>query len=140
MTPQKKALIITIAETVLLALLYAYGMVEKLFFHIWWYDIPLHFLGGLAIAMAVLYVYYFAGLFAPVAAPRRFFLLALIAAIVVGIIWEIFEYVSGFTFTTGDKYVLDTLKDMGMDILGALVAYIYYMRHYNFFLTKEPNV
>jgi hypothetical protein len=54
--------------------------------------------------------------------PFQTFVILFLCAVGIGAVWEIFEYTSGLT--SGEPgYWFDTLKDLGDDILGALVAW-----------------
>ncbi len=99
-----------------------------LYFDLWWLDIILHFLGGVWVAATVFWAYYFSGWYKnPVASARRFFIVTLSGAVIVGIAWELFEYHAGLTFVLpGIDYRIDTLCDLGMDVVGGLSAYLYY--------------
>jgi uncharacterized membrane protein YjdF len=53
------------------------------------------------------------------------FFFVLLLALGIGSVWEVFEYVSGLT--AGEAgYWFDTLKDLGDNIVGAMVAWILY--------------
>ncbi len=47
----------------------------------------------------------------------------LLAVFVVGVFWEIFEYVNGISLVAGQSYWPDTIKDVCMDLLGAYISY-----------------
>lgn len=86
----------------------------------WWYDIMMHFLGGVLIGAIGVW-----GAFRiHPAMPQVHVLLVTLATIgVVGIGWEVFEYMNGFYI--GEKaIVFDTILDLIMDTLGALIAFV----------------
>ncbi|MDO8495643.1 MAG: hypothetical protein Q7S32_04000 [bacterium] len=92
------------------------------------FDITLHFLGGLGVYLTL---YQFVSKdFQKV--PRWQFIVLLIGAtILVGVVWEFTEYISSTTIGTiggveliGD--LRDTLEDLFMDILGAVVGSLIY--------------
>ena len=98
----------------------------------WWYDVLLHFIGGLWVASTFFWLYYEGG-FAkkPKYTLANFFLFTLGATIVVGIAWEIFEYIFGLTYILpGESYSIDTICDMGMDIIGSLCVYLFYRLYF----------
>jgi len=84
----------------------------------WWMDIMMHFLGGLLIGLIALLVsaHYKIQI-------RRMFLATLGVVLIVGIGWEIFEYVSGI-FILEDPFP-DTFYDLVMDTVGGIAAYLY---------------
>lgn len=75
-----------------------------------WFDLPMHFLGGLALGTLAVG---FLQKYRPVV-----FFSALFAAFVA---WEVFEYVFGLPKEA--NYIFDTSIDLVMDTLGALLAY-----------------
>src|SRR3989344_86147 len=87
----------------------------SLYWRIWWLDIPMHFLGGM---WAVLFAAWF---FARRGEPFPL-LWCLGFAFVIGIVWEIFEYVEGIILPQYLSYTVDTVKDICMDILGAALG------------------
>ncbi len=126
---RKKTETFIAATFVVLTFLYIAALSGDLFFYIWWYDIPLHFLGGLWIGLLAVYLYYYSGFFKSILTENRLFFTMLISVIVVGALWEIFEYYTGLAFTVGN-YTLDTVKDMFMDVLGGIVSYIYFTDYF----------
>ena len=98
----------------LVALVHVVALQLHLYWHFWWLDIFVHFGGGLWVALAVSWLLLFAR-----REPR---IIALICtAIVIGILWEIFEVLIGMTFE--DKYVFDTTIDLLMDTAGGIAGY-----------------
>lgn len=94
----------------------------SLYWLIWWFDMPMHFLGGVWVAGMTLW--YFAA-----SKPRVSFGKALGVAIlsvtVVGGLWEIFEFGVDRMIVVPERYdMIDTSSDMLFDILGALCAAI----------------
>lgn len=78
-------------------------------------DIPMHFLGGVCLALSVLYI----------TKKTRY---VVPFTLILGIFWEIFEVrynLTGWPFgTTG--YKLDTAGDIFMDILGGVFVWLVY--------------
>lgn len=101
----------------LLALLHIYvGIEARLYWTHWWWDIPLHVLGGL-----------WAGLFGAwvltIFDTRSSLTRCVLAAFLLGTTWEVFEYgVFGANASPFMSYPLDTAKDLFNDVLGGLVA------------------
>ena len=88
-----------------------------LYWRFWWFDIPMHILGGV-----------WAGLCAAWLLARRdenFSLAWCIGfTLAVGVGWEIFEYSEGIAMPQYLSYPLDTVKDIFMDLLGAVLAFL----------------
>ena len=90
---------------------------QSLLWRIWWFDIPMHLLGGL-----------WSGLCAAWLLARRgvdFSLgWCLAFALAVGLVWEIFEYSEGIAFPQYLSYPVDTVKDILMVVLGAVFGFL----------------
>lgn len=94
----------------LLALLEGWAVENFIFWRLEWFDVPMHYLGGLTL-----------GTFAVAFWHRHrptVFALSLIVAFVA---WEVFEYIFGLPREA--NYAFDTALDLVMDTLGALTAY-----------------
>jgi hypothetical protein len=101
-----------------LAVIHNIAMQLFLYWHIWWFDIPVHTLGGIVVAL---------GFFAlrdlrifPNAWLKPVPVLALVLG--VALLWELFELVAGIP-NAGD-YAIDTSIDVTVGVLGGFVGYI----------------
>ena len=85
----------------------------------------MHFFSGVLVALAVIIVWnYFRNVLT--VERRRVILVAIFFALVVGLLWEIFEVYSELTsFTDGIWYTLDTVKDLAMDMSGSFLGTLY---------------
>jgi hypothetical protein len=105
---------------VLLAVLHYAAVVFYLYWVYWWFDIMMHFLGGISIGLFLYWFFYRSAIVSP---PRMSFWAFIVGGtILIGVAWEIFEYVMHFTYTSRESYVLDTSLDLLMDVLGACAA------------------
>jgi hypothetical protein len=112
--------------SLVLAISHGLATYFNLYFFVWWFDTPMHILGGVLVGVVMLTFY-------NELCTRRIFqkknLIAwaiLVAGVLfVGVAWEYFEYAKGITFNTIGSYRLDILKDIGMDMLGGLIAGIF---------------
>ncbi|KKU68734.1 MAG: hypothetical protein UX89_C0002G0059 [Parcubacteria group bacterium GW2011_GWA2_47_16] len=113
---------------VLMAFLHGAATIFFLYSFYWWFDIPLHFLGGFCAGLISLYFYshFRRGNVIGRIVPGVL-LAAILGTIVVGLGWEVFEYSAGITFNTVGNHALDTVKDLVMDILGGYAAYLYFI-------------
>lgn len=94
-----------------------------LYYLIWWLDIPMHVLGGTWVALSILVFYYrFAHLKRKDHSQEFVFALAIAAALVIGIGWEIYGWSIDHMLVIANGGVFDTLKDLTDDLIGALVA------------------
>ena len=89
-----------------------YANAHALYWRYTWIDVPIHYLGGLFLAVMAVALF---------DKRRPFFLIAVVVAIAVG--WEIFEVFVGVP-RENQSYILDTSIDILMDALGAITAYI----------------
>jgi hypothetical protein len=86
-----------------------------------WFDIPMHFLGGLLIGLIMVFVCYVSGYFNfPTTHQGSVFAVVLGGVLVVGLAWELWEIFVGLTDVIADQ--ADTILDVIMDMLGGLVA------------------
>ncbi len=106
----------------LIAFLHFIAIEFYFYWSLWWYDIVVHFLGGLFIGLGALWIVFFSGFFSYFQySKKRALCVALLSIFVVGIAWEVFELWAGVPFTK--NYIADTITDIIIDILGALVGY-----------------
>lgn len=84
-----------------------------------WLDIPVHFLGGVTVALGFLT---FLGFF-PKLVDKHFTLFRTLAfVLLVALAWEIFEVYIGIPFEEGN-YLGDTVLDLIMGMSGGLAGY-----------------
>jgi len=115
----KKIIVYMALTAVLVGVGQTVAVEHSLYWNIWWFDIPMHFLGGLWVALIALWFYKtFAG---DNASSNKGYLVALTATIIVGLLWELFEIVMGLTVSQ-PNYEADTILDLIMDVTGAIVA------------------
>ena len=109
---------------VALALIEAGALYWHLFFQFWWLDIPMHFFGGLWIALFTLAWYYRARIPKSKDTSTLFVVaLAVSSTLSIGLFWELFE-LSAQTFIERASVhdLTDTLADLTNDLFGAVVA------------------
>lgn len=94
------------------------ALVHFFYWRFWWYDVMMHFISGALIGALALWG---ALRFYPTLSKRKLFVMAILTAIVVGLGWEVMEYVGGITHSEAG-YVFDTVKDLVMDTLGSLLV------------------
>ncbi len=106
---------------VTIGVLHALGLFLFLQWQFWWYDIMLHFMGGVWVALAALWFYMKEGWVARMTTT-------VLIALSIGLGWELFEYLVGSARES--NYFYDTSLDILMDTLGAIAGflYVYYRR------------
>jgi len=124
----KKKLFISLSF--LLYIIAALQMLALYFFwywSYWWYDIMMHFLAGFWVCGMVLWVCFFSGS-AKISRPirkSRAYLTALGITFLIGLSWELFEFSLDTFIVFQQNDLVDTMSDLGMDMLGALSASFY---------------
>ncbi|MBI4156003.1 MAG: hypothetical protein HY507_02100 [Candidatus Zambryskibacteria bacterium] len=109
----------------LVDLFFQIGLIFYLDWTTWWFDVVMHFFSGVLVAFAVILVWNYFRSILPVE-KRKIVLTAILCAFVVGVLWEIFELYSGLTsFADGIWYILDTIKDLTMNIIGSFFGTLY---------------
>lgn len=126
----KKALFIEIfLLSITVAVLHYFATIFSLYWSVDWFDIMMHFLGGLLIGLISLWVFFTSE---KIKYPRTKFAIFSVTiglVLIVGLGWELWEIFVGFTDVFSDKS--DTMMDLVMDTIGAVAAYIYGIKHIN---------
>lgn len=99
-------------------------------FHLYWsvneFDSLVHFLGGATISLFFSWLYFYSGFFNPASRQlKNFLVVSLLGAMLVSVLWEIFELFLGEASIDTAHYSFDTTLDFIMDFLGALGACLY---------------
>lgn len=127
---QKKHLITRSAWLIVIIFALNYG--AMLFFWystIWWFDMPMHFLGGFWLGLTALWIYFYARKTPRVGVTAmKTLLLGLSFVLIVGVGWEIFEIGVDRFITLMPFNRLDTASDIFFDLAGGSVAVLYMMR------------
>ncbi|MCX6702618.1 MAG: hypothetical protein NTW60_02015 [Candidatus Wolfebacteria bacterium] len=126
MMPSLKSII---ALTLIILGIHIIAMANYLYWTIWWFDIPMHFMGGILLAMI-----FFRFVKPELIITHSSFLITILLAVsfaaFLGILWEFFEFIWASYFTNGGLESLsvfqsrgidiyrDTLKDLFFDLLG----------------------
>lgn len=95
-----------------------------LYYEIWWLDIPMHILGGMAFALLFVFTLNFKN-------RKATFLEIILFVMVVGIVWEIYEYAIHIYLGKDWNGILDTIKDLFDDFLGASFVYFFKLKTKN---------
>ena len=91
------------------------------YYLIWWFDMPMHFLGGFFLGFLAFYLYIQATRFS----FTRQLLYVFLFTLSIGIGWELYEIIfnnilAGVPFNT-----LDTLSDICFDVSGGVTAFLF---------------
>jgi hypothetical protein len=114
-------------------LLHLVATIYHLYWSIYEFDSVVHFFGGAALSTFFLWFYFFSDFFNPVKRSLvQFLIVSIVGAMFIGVSWEIFELIFRQTMVQKLDYAYDTMMDLLMDFLGAMVACFYaYIQEYN---------
>jgi len=105
---------------ILLACFHTVAFAFSLYSIYLWFDVPMHILGGITIALG----YQSSYIFGQYAKRLPHTLLAtVIAVLIIGCGWELYEYIMGF-MTGGLFSATDTLTDIITNIIGGALGFI----------------
>ena len=90
-----------------------------LYYSLWYFDILMHFLGGVWVGLFFLYVFSRKSQVLPSELKITFFVL------IIGILWEAFEAFSHNYIGRDSFNILDTFSDILFDLAGGLCAILY---------------
>jgi len=114
------------------------GLDRLWLFVFWWFDLVLHFLGGVWVSGMALWFFFLSGYVQ--SPPRTVPKVAGVAAasfLIVGTGWEIFEFLAGAIFATEVEYFFDTATDMLIGLLGGVLIASFFVFHY---AQKQKNI
>jgi uncharacterized membrane protein len=127
MTPRLISLLVIFSLVALLGALQQLAFAYYLYWRFPWYDILMHFLGGVVVGAVYLWVVRYE---LPASLKKyETFAYVFLFALVIGILWEIFEYFVGIDreFSRATRQ-FDTALDLVMDVSGATLSYIAFSR------------
>ncbi len=117
-----KLLFLTFISVAVLATLHFIASAFYFYWTLGWFDNLMHFLGGFSIGLLSLWFYFHSGIIKKlVPNQKQAILKSLFFVIVIGVGWEVFEYLNGLTQST-ESYPLDVIHDLIADSVGAIVA------------------
>jgi len=115
-----------------LAVLITFYSVGSRFSLYWFYpqfDLFLHALSGLWIALVILWLAVAFGQLSSLKDYRvKSFLIAFISAVLLGVVWELIENIFQLSSIFSLNYSFDTATDIITDALGGSIAYIYFVQ------------
>lgn len=124
----RKILLVSLILSLLLWLMNKAAYAYSLFWIWWWYDIPMHFLGGMVIGSFSLWFFGRLQENSPYFSRISLNLLVALSVLVIGSAWEIYEYTYQLTFNGMISYPVDTIKDFILDFAGAAAVLYWYIR------------
>lgn len=110
------------------------GIWLSLYSIFWWYDMPMHFFGGLFTGLLVIVVFLRRQSFFEYSILKTSFIV-LAAVLVIGVAWELYEHL--FDIVAGrNQIILDSISDIFFDLAGGLQAVFVYLRHKKILFSK----
>ncbi len=114
---------------ILLIVLHTVGSYYSWYWVYPWFDLLVHIMSGLWIALTILWLSSYLGQINSLKEYKvKSFLIAFLSAILFGVVWEMIENMSQITFVSVDGYYLDTAGDIISDGLGGVLAFWYFVR------------
>lgn len=116
----KPLIYLALVASIILLTSHSLAGVYHLYWSYWWFDVLMHFWGGLTVGLVASWAFL---RFRPeVPYNRSMFIVAVLAAVlVVGSAWEVFEYLNKI-IGSHEAYTLDVVNDLTLDAFGALAA------------------
>ncbi len=141
-----KLVLPTEIEIVIILFIYAtlfLGEVQDFYLRFWWWDILLHGFSALIFGFIGFTILYFmVNRHELKARPWALAIFSFSFAIAIGVVWEIFEFSmdSFFGLNMQKSGLLDTMSDLIVDVLGALIsstiAFVYLKTHKDLIFRK----
>lgn len=114
---------LTFISVITLGTLHYLGSTFFLYWDVDWFDTLVHFIGGLAVGLIFLTIFA-----KKISSKTLIFSSTLFFVLLVGVGWEVFEYVFNIANPTGGNYVEDTTHDLIADIVGGFASAIMVVR------------
>jgi len=99
-----------------------------------WLDMAMHFSGGFWAAGILVWVFsYWSGPFINIFRRKEFrnIGVVLIGVIVIGLLWEVYEYTADYFAGRTDYDIIDTISDLMLDLMGGTIAGFYFLKKEN---------
>ena len=125
---------ITFFLSVLIAGLHLGALKYYWYWTYWWFDIPLHFLGGIVIGLLFLTLHRSSVLMYK-KDKINFFIMIMLFVLMIGFAWEVFEVFIDLARVTEPDFISDTTFDIFLDFAGGLTAYMIFIT-----LSKHINI
>jgi glycopeptide antibiotics resistance protein len=114
-----KYLVTVFLTSITVSVLHIAALSQEYYWTLWWYDVMMHFLGGMVIASIYVWL---SKSFPKLNLGVSFWKMTLFI-ILVGFVWEAWEVFTGMTGFREINYVSDTTYDFINDILGTLAVF-----------------
>lgn len=92
------------------------------YFSIWWFDMPMHLLGGFWVGL------FFIWFLEPKDLSFSTIIKIILGVLLVGVAWEMFEVIVNKTIIQNPFNTLDTISDVCFDLAGAFISILYFAK------------
>jgi hypothetical protein len=89
---------------------------------LWWFDMPMHYLGGVWLGLAIMYF------FPPKESSEISVIKVIIGVLAFAVAWEIFEYIVDENISRNGFDLLDTMSDICFGLAGGFTATLYFFK------------
>lgn len=124
MTPRTRLLLPIVFLIWVIFGIHSIALMLHLYWVFPWFDILMHFLGGVWVGLFLLWFLYYSDYLSPTLLPKKTLASILLFGFLLGLLWEVFEIIvqskTGVRFE--GNWALDTAIDLGMDIFGTTLG------------------
>lgn len=92
------------------------------YFSIWWFDMPMHLLGGFWLGLVFIWFLRLKDL------SFSTIVKIILGVLLIGIAWEVFEIIVNKTIIQNPFNTLDTISDVCFDLVGAFISILYFAK------------
>lgn len=92
-----------------------------------WFDMPMHFIGGIFVCLLslVVYISYFLKKDST-SSFRRFLFIGVISTFIIAVLWEVFEFSLDTFIIIKRQNIFDTISDLFFGLGGSFAATLYF--------------
>ena len=117
----RKKLLIRLTSLVFFIFIVNYLAVKFYWYYsIWWFDMPMHFLGGVWLSLAILWFFPVKDL------SMKSISMIILSILSIGVLWELYEILVNNLTAQIPFNTLDTISDVCFDLAAGFSALIYY--------------
>lgn len=126
---ERKRLFKTLANSIILLFLLNYFAVKFYWYYsIWYFDMPMHFLGGFSTGLVVIWLLSFFN--SSFILTSKLIFKIIFGVLLIGILWEVFEILVNNITVQNSFNILDTTSDIFFDLAGGLFAIFYFFFYF----------
>ena len=127
---KNKLLSVSLVAIMAIAIFHYFAINNGWYWTFRWLDIPVHIVGGFWVSIMALWIALSIGHIKKITNyKKRAFFIMLGSALVMAILWEIFETTFKITFLHNIGYWRGSLKDIASGLAGGFVAYLYFTKN-----------